>query len=186
MVSKENAQKISEARTTKSAFLLNKRLHGADNKYKSGKIPNKWQYLIKAPFKISHRCCHYLKKQPAKKMNNPMIGIMADDSHARKQKYLRSGCNSFNGGKIESNPMAFWLEEDVWAYIKKYNVSYSSIYDMGHYRQIGCMFCAFGVHLEEEPNKFQKMKITHPKHYEYCIKKLGLGEVLDYIGVKYK
>jgi hypothetical protein len=29
------------------------------------------------------------------------------------------------------------------------------------------------------------MKETHPKQYDYCINKLGLGEVLDYIGVKY-
>ena len=30
------------------------------------------------------------------------------------------------------------------------------------------------------------MKKTHPKQYNYCIKKLKLGEVLDYIGVKYQ
>lgn len=49
----------------------------------------------------------------------------------------------------------------------------------------GCMFCMFGCHLEEEPNKFQRMKETHPQIYDYCINKLGLGKVLDYIGVKY-
>ena len=30
------------------------------------------------------------------------------------------------------------------------------------------------------------MKKTHPKQYNYCINKLKLGEVLDYIGVKYQ
>ena len=49
----------------------------------------------------------------------------------------------------------------------------------------GCMFCMFGVHLEKEPNRFQRMKITHPKQYDYCINQLGLGKVLDYIHVKY-
>lgn len=48
----------------------------------------------------------------------------------------------------------------------------------------GCMFCMFGVHLEPEPNRFQRMKITHPKQYDYCINELGIGKVLDYIGVK--
>lgn len=53
----------------------------------------------------------------------------------------------------------------------------------------GCMFCMFGVHLEKEPNRFQRMKQTHPKIYEYCMKPmedggLGLAEVLDFIGVK--
>lgn len=50
----------------------------------------------------------------------------------------------------------------------------------------GCMFCMFGCHLEKEPNRFQRMKQTHPKQYEYCMDKLGLKEVLEYIGVPYK
>ena len=50
----------------------------------------------------------------------------------------------------------------------------------------GCMFCMFGCHLEKKPNRFQRMKITHPKQYEYCMDKLGLKEVLEYIGVPYE
>lgn len=63
----------------------------------------------------------------------------------------------------------------------------------------GCMFCAFGCHLEREPNRFQRMRVTHPKQYAYCIgggeyvdgiwqpskEGLGMGKVLDYIHVKY-
>lgn len=64
----------------------------------------------------------------------------------------------------------------------------------------GCIFCMFGCHLEKEPNRFQRLKETHPRQYEYCIgggemvdgkwqpskEGLGLGHVLDYIGVKYE
>lgn len=63
----------------------------------------------------------------------------------------------------------------------------------------GCIFCMFGCHLEKEPNRFQRLKETHPRQYSYCIgggemvegkwqpnkEGLGLGYVLDYIGVKY-
>ena len=64
----------------------------------------------------------------------------------------------------------------------------------------GCIFCMFGCHLEKEPNRFQRLKETHPRQYDYCInggeydesgkwqpskQGLGLGKVLDYIGVKY-
>lgn len=53
----------------------------------------------------------------------------------------------------------------------------------------GCIFCCYGCHLEKEPNRFQRLKITHPKIYEYCMKStadggLGLKDVLDFIGVK--
>lgn len=50
----------------------------------------------------------------------------------------------------------------------------------------GCMFCMFGCHLEKAPNRFQRMKQTHPKQYAYCMDKLGLKEVLEYIGVPYE
>ena len=55
----------------------------------------------------------------------------------------------------------------------------------------GCMFCGFGCHLEKSPNRFQRMKETHPKQYEYCLRPveqggLGMAEVLDYIGVDYR
>lgn len=33
----------------------------------------------------------------------------------------------------------------------------------------GCIFCMFGCHLENEPNRFQRLKETHPRQYEYCI-----------------
>lgn len=66
-------------------------------------------------------------------------------------------------------------------------------------KRTGCIFCMFGCHLENEPNRFQMLKETHPRQYEYCIgggelvdgkwqpnkEGLGLGHVLDYIGVKY-
>ena len=58
----------------------------------------------------------------------------------------------------------------------------------------------FGCHLEKEPNRFQRLKETHPNQYRFCIgggemvdgkwqpnkEGLGLGKVLDYIGVNYK
>lgn len=64
----------------------------------------------------------------------------------------------------------------------------------------GCIFCMFGCHLEKEPNRFQRLKETHPRQYDFCInggemadgkwqpnkKGLGLGHVLDQIGVDYK
>ena len=82
-------------------------------------------------------------------------------------------------------PMAFWTEKDVWDYINKYNLPYSRIYDMG-YKRTGCMFCMYGIQSEPTPNRFQTMEKTHPKIYNYCIENLGIGNVLDFIGIEYK
>ena len=153
------------------------------------KVPNKWLYLVDAPFKISEQCCYYLKKAPFKKYNRktgmvPYLGMMANESTMRRLQYLTYGCNSY-GSKTSSNPLSFWTDEDIWNYIHKYDLEYSKIYDMG-YRRTGCMFCAFGAHLELEPNRFQRMKETHPQLWNYCINVLGEGEVLKAIGVKYE
>lgn len=47
----------------------------------------------------------------------------------------------------------------------------------------------FGVHIEQHQtgtNRFLRLAETHPKLYRYCIERLELGKVLDYIGVPYR
>ena len=48
------------------------------------------------------------------------------------------------------------------------------------------MFCMFGVHMEGDNNRFQKMKKTHPKIYDYCINNLGCGNVMKFCGINYE
>ena len=179
--------------TKENATIRNLYLTGirGDGKKATGswKVPKKWLHLVDAPFKISDRCCYVMKKQPFKEYTKktglyPYVGTQAAESRLREISYLQYGCNSFTG-KVQSRPMSIWLEDDIWAYIKKYNLKYATIYDKGQART-GCMFCMFGTHLEKEPNKFQCMAKTHPQLYDYCINKLGLGKVLDYINVSYK
>ncbi|MBQ6263053.1 MAG: phosphoadenosine phosphosulfate reductase family protein [Clostridia bacterium] len=55
-------------------------------------------------------------------------------------------------------------------------------------QRTGCMFCMFGCHLEKQPNRFQKMKETHPAVYNYCMKPveeggLGLDEIMTFMDI---
>lgn len=183
VISKETAQKIREVRGSKSEKLKNKRLYG--DEWGNGKLSEKWKFLINAPFKISDRCCYVMKKEPIKKYEKEtgrgaIVGTMVADSRLRETSYLQHGCNSFEGRPM-STPMAFWFESDVWGYIKKYNLEYSKIYDMGYLRT-GCMFCMFGLHLNKV-SRFDRMKTTHPQIYKYCMEKLGLRDVIRYCGI---
>jgi 3'-phosphoadenosine 5'-phosphosulfate sulfotransferase (PAPS reductase)/FAD synthetase len=134
---------------------------------------------------------------------------MADESKIRRAAWLKNGCNAFNATHPASSPMAFWTEQDILEYIQTYNVPYCSVYgdivptDRGlattGCSRTGCIFCMFGVQTEKDKNRFQRLKETHPRQYEYCInggemvdgkwqpskEGLGLGKVLDYIGVRY-
>ena len=53
----------------------------------------------------------------------------------------------------------------------------------------GCMFCGYGCHLEKSPNRFERMKQTHPKIYDYIMRSksdggLGYKEIIEWINKK--
>ena len=153
----------------------------------------KWLPICRdLPARISNRCCFVMKKSPLgiyqrKNHVKPFIGTMASESSIRKQAWIRHGCNAFDSKKPTSQPLSFWTEQDVLKYINLFQLDYSSVYgdividDNGVYstrgvERTGCIFCLFGMHLEEQPNRFQILKQTHPKQYDFCI---GGGQWID-------
>ena len=206
---------IQKKDDSKSCIHYTKRFNGVFENKDGGKSRyncEKYKYLIDAPFKISDMCCNIMKKKPvheyAKKNNlKPILGTMANESQLREQHWLKSGCNAFDNNNPVSNPISFWTEQDVLHYLKLTGIPYCSVYGeivpksefVGQLAfnetptdlmttgcsRTGCMFCMFGVHLEKSPNRFQRMKTTHPQLYKYCIEDLGCGKVMDFIKVKY-
>ena len=141
---------------------------------------------------------------------------MASESINREANWVKHGCNIFQFNKTQCNPLSFWMLQDVLHYIKKEELLISSVYgdivytdDDGYeYNnslldgklrttgcdRTGCVYCGFGCHLEREPSRFQRLKETHPRQYEYCIgggeydadgiwkpnkEGLGMGHVFD-------
>ncbi len=173
-------------------------------------VSKRWLKLIDAPFNVSAQCCYVMKKRPIidfqkRSGKSPYVGTLACESKLREEKWKMFGCSIFEGSKRKSAPLSFWTENDVLQYIKEFNLEISSVYgdiiETGNMTKnqitpvpelkttgcdrTGCMFCMFGCHLEKEPNRFQRMKETHPKQYEWCMKPvsaggLGLDEVLKY------
>jgi 3'-phosphoadenosine 5'-phosphosulfate sulfotransferase (PAPS reductase)/FAD synthetase len=124
VVSKEQANYLDDIRTS-TPQMRERRINGdAQGRFKLSK---KYQYLIDAPFKVSHRCCLVMKKKPVKKYEKetgrvPFVGMMAEESNLRKQSYLKNGCNAFESKRPMSTPLGFWREKDVLEYIYKNNI----------------------------------------------------------------
>ena len=142
-------------------------------------------------------------KQSGKK---PITAQMASESKIREQQWIKNGCNGFEMKSPISNPMSFWTEQDVLQYIKDNNIPIASVYGDVVYKEdsdqmriedygiegcgteklcttgcdrTGCIFCAFGAHLDERGggrSRFERLKETHPRQYEYCI---GGGEYVN-------
>lgn len=200
VISKEVSECIDQVRkalvSNKYQYRLRK-LEDASAPYNCAK----WKFLLDAPFKISNQCCTVMKKTPAHRYFRqtgrvPILGTLAEESRLRTQQWLKSGCNAFSNKIPTSTPLAFWTEQDILLYLKEFNIPYASVY--GEIKQdesgklyttgcqrTGCMFCAYGVHLEQSPNRFQLLSKTHPKQYEYIIHKLGMGKVLDWLKIPY-
>jgi len=185
VISKMVARAVSRIKSPgTSERVRDKALHG-DEKGSFGTLPQRWHFLLDAPFPISDRCCEVMKVTPVMKYHREtgrasIIGTMAVDSMKRKFSYVKHGCFRDDISLPVCTPMAFWTEKDVWDYISQNNVPYCSVYNTGLTRT-GCMFCLFGIHKESRPNRFDLMKDTHPAQYRYCMEKLGLSDVLKFL-----
>lgn len=183
VVSKRISQYVGQVKRAKSANTVRLRLTGfkKDGTYSQmSKIPQKWHFLIGAPFLISDMCCEKLKKAPLKNMGMPLVGIRAAEAKNREKTYMLHGCNAFHLKSPRSWPMAFWTDADVKEYIAAKGLDYCPIYDMG-YSRTGCFPCALGVDQEPWPNRFQLMEKTHPKIWNLCMDRYGLQAVFEWM-----
>lgn len=163
---------------------------------------DKYLPLLDTDFQVSDRCCHVMKKAPMKKFEkeqgkrNPITAQMTYESKQREVRWLADGCNAFEHKQPISNPMSFWTEQDVLMYIKENNLPIASVYGDIVYEdydgqtrlegcgklcttgcnRTGCIFCGFGAHLEKGEGRFERLKRTHPKLYDYCMGGGAYGE----------
>ena len=198
VVSKEQSQYLEDIQKG-TERLKKRRYEGYNGQFKLSK---KYYYLADAPFKISNKCCHAMKREPIRKYEKetgrvPFLAIMASESLLRQNIYLKTGCNDYDSKRPRCYPLGFWTDQDIYQYILENNLEICSIYgdivkdENGKLKptgctRSGCIWCCFGVQYDEKPNRFQRLKITHPQIHDYCMNKLGLKQVLEYMGEPYE
>ena len=178
-------------------------------------LPGKWLRLFggadaegaalgyqAAPFKVSDRCCYYLKEKPcdiwAKEHNSvPYLGLMASEGGRREKALMMHGCNYFGESTIRSAPFAIFDRQDVLRLAVELDVPVPEIYGRivrepsGLLRttkaqRTGCSMCGFGIHLDKRPHTFDLLYDRNPQEWDFWMNKVGWGEVLDYIGVEWR
>lgn len=165
-----------------------------------------------APFLVSNKCCYYLKEKPcddwAKEHNSwPFLGMMASEGGQREEALVDHGCNYYGKTVMRSAPFAPFLRQDILQLALDLNVPVPEIY--GEIREkpdgtlyttkaqrTGCSMCGFGIHMEERPHRFDRLREMNPKEWEFWMyrcctdkvtgEKFGWGRVLDYIGVPWE
>ena len=71
-----------------------------------------------APFKVSNKCCYYLKEKPADDWakahdSYPYLGLMASEGGQREEAITEHGCNYYGKTVMRSCPFGSFLRNDI-------------------------------------------------------------------------
>ena len=190
------------------------------------KLPDKWLRLFGglygehrpdlecrcAPFRVSAQCCYWLKELPADKWAKehnsvPFLGLMASEGGQREMGLTKNGCNYFGKETVRSCPFAVFTRQDLLQLALDLKVPVPEVYGQivrdpdGTLRttkaqRTGCTMCGFGIHMEQRPHRFDRLREMRPKEWDFWMYRcavdpetgepFGWGRVLDYIGVEWE
>ncbi len=96
-------------------------------------------------------CCHMRKVEPLRRAlagkQAWVTGMRAEQAATRTSLPTRE---FDEGNKLEKfNPLNDWTEQEVWAYIRMYEVPYNALHDQ-FYPSIGCAPCTRAVAMGED------------------------------------
>ncbi|MCL2248657.1 MAG: hypothetical protein FWC13_05260 [Oscillospiraceae bacterium] len=180
------------------------------------KLPDKWLKLFggnyaekrpdldckTAPFKVSDKCCYWLKEKPcddwAAQYNSvPYLGLMASEHGQRELGLIKNGCNYYGKAVTRSCPFAIFTRQDLLQLALDLSVKVPAIYGTIERKEdgqlyttraqrTGCSMCGFGIHVEKRPHRFDRLREDNLKEWEYWMREIGWGEVLDWIGIEWE
>lgn len=186
----KSASKLKAHRINIDCFLRYSKSQSEDKKLLN-------YYDLLKQVKFSQACCDILKKEPSEllqaKLDVDVIfkGLMAAESRTRQTNFISRGYlfeshrdhlgqDSF----WHCNPISIWNDDDIWEYIRRFDVPYSELYNMGFtdkdgtchkIKRNGCMGC--GTDLLYPNNHMAMLRRTHPKQWMVFMKKGMAAEI---------
>jgi 3'-phosphoadenosine 5'-phosphosulfate sulfotransferase (PAPS reductase)/FAD synthetase len=166
------------------------------------KLSNRWQKLFveqDAPFRVSGKCCYYMKEKPCdqyskKEKRSVYMGLMASEGGRRALALQAHGCNYYGKTVTRSCPFAIFSRTDILLLAEMMETPIPTVYgEIKHYpdgsiettraKRTGCTMCGFGIHMEKRPHRFDRLREDNHKEWEFWMYEQGWGEVLNYIGI---
>jgi phosphoadenosine phosphosulfate reductase len=119
------------------------------------------------PTRVIRYCCERLKEVSGRGKEGIIVtGVRAEESMKRRNYKIYDQSKS-NKKVMYLHPILDWTTEDVWDYIKKYNLKYPILYDLG-YTRVGCIMCPLqttkGILMDKE---------RYPKFYKAYLRAMG-------------
>jgi phosphoadenosine phosphosulfate reductase len=150
-----------------------------------------WQLIVERgmpPTRKVRYCCTELKERGGRGRFT-LTGVRKAESYARSQRGAfesigetrKEGKILFNDNDDDRrmmehclpknqyvcNPIIDWSDEDVWEFIRRFNMPYCSLYDQG-YKRLGCIGCpmAGGKRQQEQFAKYPKFRDAYIRAFD--------------------
>lgn len=134
------------------------------------------EFMIANPptFKISAKCCHYAKKEPARKYSEANDFDLECNGVRKAEGGYRATaiktCFSAGVGRDTYRPLFWFSNADRAEYETHYEIEHSECYRVWGMCRTGCAGCPFGKDFEQE---LEIVKIHEPKFYKAMLKVFG-------------
>lgn len=160
-------------------------------RYPDGKQITMWNLIQKKhmpPTRIVRYCCEELKEgggvgrftvtgvrwEESARRRRDRSGLELNKAESKKTVTLMDPDNPDNEemtrvcptkGKHILNPIIDWTTEDVWEFIRAYNVPYCSLYDEG-FKRLGCIGCPMSSRREKEFERWPTYKAAYLRAFD--------------------
>lgn len=116
-------------------------------------VRNKGMNLMYESVQNRKLCCEIRKVHPLnralKELDGWITGLRRDQAATRADT-KKIEIDAAHGGIIKLNPIADWTSDQVWDHIRKNNIPYNKLHDIG-YPSIGCEPCTRAIKPGEDP-----------------------------------
>ena len=130
-----------------------------------------WQLIREhgmLPTRTRRFCCQELKECGGRG-RVVVTGVRWEESARRKNRRMTEICYASNsGGKRYLHPIIDWSEDEVWEYIRTYDVPYCSLYDEG-FRRLGCVLCPFTRNVAVEMARWPKLAASYRRMADVAV-----------------
>ena len=136
------------------------------------------EFLIVNPptFRISNKCCHYAKKEPANKYSDThycdlnCTGVRKAEGGKRATTYKNCFSAAFGSGPDMYRPLFWFSDTDKSEYDENYGITHSDCYEIWGMKRTGCAGCPFGRNYEKELALAEKYE---PKFHKAMLNVFG-------------
>ena len=148
-------------------------------KDKEGNEITMWTLIPKKlmpPSRLVRYCCDVMKERTGDEGDTVYLGVRWEESKKRSKLPMVG----FWKKKNVIRPIIDWTDEEIWEYIRKYNLPYCELYDEG-WERLGCIGCPLSSNQKRELALYPAYKENYIKAFEKMIEeRIKKGKKCDW------